>query len=193
MDRDGNANLIDAAAGVGAEVVMVSVVGAAPTSPMELFRCKWAAEEKLRQSGLRWTIVRATAFVETWAEIMRRPVVLGRGDNPVNFVSVHDVAAAVQRAVLEPDRRGRIVEVGGPQDLTFNQLAAVLQDLRGEPGPVRHVPRPVLRALALLHRMPRAALAMDTTDLTFDPPADADAAHPTPVVEALRRELGRPA
>ena len=193
VDRDGNANLIAAAAGAGAEMVMVSVVGASPASPMDLFRCKWAAEEHLRQSGLPWTIVRATAFAETWAAIMSRPVVLGRGENPVNFVSVHDVASAVQDAVVASDRRGRVLEIGGPENLTFNQLAALIEGLRGSGRRVRHVPRPLLRALAPLHRMPRAALAMDTTDLTFHPSGGPAGRPPTPVAEALRREIDQPA
>ena len=52
---------------------MMSVVGAAAGSPMELFRAKDAAEVHLRASGAPWTIVRSTAFVELWSEIMKRP------------------------------------------------------------------------------------------------------------------------
>jgi len=38
VDRDGNANLIEAAKGAGANVVLMSTVGATADSPMELFR-----------------------------------------------------------------------------------------------------------------------------------------------------------
>jgi uncharacterized protein YbjT (DUF2867 family) len=168
VDRDGNANLVDAAAEVGADVVMLSVVGASAQHPMELFRAKHAAEAHLRASGVRWTIVRATAFVELWAEIMAKPIVLGRGENPINFVSVEDVSVVVERAVIDPGLRGAVVEVGGPQNLTFNQLAALIQSVRGRPAKVRHVPRGLLRAIAPLGRQPRAAIAMDTIDMTFD-------------------------
>jgi hypothetical protein len=61
------------------------------------------------------------------------------------------------------------MEIGGPEDLTFNRLAGVLHDVRGGPTRVRHLPRGVLRVLAPLHRQPRAGLAMDTSDLTFRP------------------------
>lgn len=63
VDRDGNHNLIDAAAAAAphAAVILVSTVGASPDHPMELFRMKWAAEEHLRASGLAWTIVRSNA------------------------------------------------------------------------------------------------------------------------------------
>jgi uncharacterized protein YbjT (DUF2867 family) len=148
---------------------MVSVVGAAPDSPMELFRCKYSAEKTLQSSGVPWTIVRATAFVELWAELVGKGIVFGRGDNPINFVSVRDVAEIVTGAVLDPTRRGQVIEVGGPEDLTFNELAAALRDVRGAPAKVRHVPRAMLRALAPLHRQPRAALVMDTVDMTYRP------------------------
>jgi NADH dehydrogenase len=168
VDRRGNASLIDAAATAGADVVLLSTVGAASDSPLELFRAKHDAERHLRASGVSWTIVRSTAFIELWAEIMAKPIVFGRGDNPINFVSVRDVAAVVELAVMEPALRGQILEVGGPQNVTFNDLAALLNELRGESRKVRHVPRPILRAVGRFVRPARAALAMDTTDMSFD-------------------------
>lgn len=170
VDRDGNAKLVDAAAAVGADVILMSVVGASAEHPMELFRAKYAAEQHLIASNARWTIVRATAFLELWDEIMTRPIVFGRGENPINFVSVNDVAATVERAVLDPDLRGHTIEIGGPRNLTFNELAGLLQHARGTSERVRHIPRPVLRVASPFSRQVRAALAMDTADLTFNPP-----------------------
>ncbi len=168
VDRDGNANLVDAAARTGADVVLLSVVGAAEDHPMELFRAKHDAEVHLRASSVQWTIVRATAFVELWADIMRKPIVFGRGTNPINFVSVHDVAGAVVQAVVDPSLRGQVLEIGGPQNMTFNELAALLAEVRGRPARVRHVPRSLLRAVAPFSRQASAAVAMDTIDMTFD-------------------------
>ena len=183
VDRAGNANLIGAAARAGASFVLVSVVGAAPAHPIELFRTKHAAEQTLRASGTPWTIVRATAFMVTWATIMGgalqasgKILVFGRGDNPVNFVSATDVAALVELAATDPGLRGQVLQLGGPDNLTFNQVAALLQEAAGRTGKVRHVPRPVLQAIATLARaikpalgrQARAALAMDTIDMTFD-------------------------
>ena len=184
VDRAGNANLIHGAARVGAALVLVSVVGASPGHPIGLFRAKHAAEETLRAAGIGWTIVRATAFMQTWATIISQPLhasgkilVFGRGDNPVNFVSAADVAALTARAVTDPGLRGQVLELGGPDNLTFNQFAAIVQETAGHRGTVRHIPRPALRAMAwlgpavrpALARQARAALAMDTLDMTFDP------------------------
>jgi uncharacterized protein YbjT (DUF2867 family) len=196
VDRDGNAALIDTARRVGAAVVLMSVVGAAPDSTMELFRAKYAAEQHLRGSNdTDWTIVRATAFIELWADIMAKPIVFGRGDNPINFVSVGDVAAVVERAVLDPRLRGQVLEVGGPQSVTFNEFARILQDQRGSSAKARHVPRTILRALAPFNRQPRAGLAMDTVDFTFAAEthrAGFDDLPFTDVATALNRHAGPP-
>ena len=184
VDRAGNAHLIEAAARSGAAFVLVSVVGASPGHPIELFRAKRVAEETLQASGIPWTIVRATAFMETWGTIMGQPLrasgripILGRGDNPINFVSATDVAALVSQATTSPSLRGQILELGGPGNLTFNQVATIVQHASGRRGAVRHIPRPALHTLAIaaarlkpaVARQARAALAMDTIDMTFDP------------------------
>ena len=104
-------------------------------------------------------------------------LVFGRGDNPVNFVSALDVAALVSQAATSPSLRGQILELGGPDNLTFNELAAILQETTGRRGAVRHIPRPALHMMAsltaaikpALARQVRAALAMDTIDMSFDP------------------------
>ena len=138
VDRAGNAGLITATARTGAAFVLVSVVGASPGHPIGLFRAKHAAESTLRASGIPWTVVRATAFMETWGTIMGRPLqasgktmVFGRGDNPINFVSATDVAALVGLAATDPGLRGQVFEIGGPDDLTFNQVAAIVQGAAG--------------------------------------------------------------
>lgn len=55
VDRDGNIHLVDAAERVGADVVMLSVIGASADSPMELMRMKSAAEERLPRRSWRGT------------------------------------------------------------------------------------------------------------------------------------------
>lgn len=183
IDRDGNMHLVDAASRVGAAFVLVSIVGAAADSRIDLFRAKHDAERYVQQSRLRWTIVRATAFIETWAMVMGTPLmtkgktmVFGRGDNPINFVSAADVAALLDLAVVDPNLRGQVIELGGTENISFNQLAAMLQETAGRSGSVRHIPRTILRAIATLMRpfnpgLARhacAAIVMDTRDMTFD-------------------------
>ncbi len=183
IDYQGNVNIIDAARAAEAQFVLMSVVGAAADSPMELFRMKHAAEQHLLARDGDWTIVRATAFLELWIDVLSktaarsgRPVVFGRGDNPINFVSVMDVAGLVEQAVTDPTTRGRILEIGGPEDFSFNQLGAAIQQAAGRPASPRHVPPLMLRLMARsatylkpeLSRQARAALVLDRADFSFD-------------------------
>jgi uncharacterized protein YbjT (DUF2867 family) len=185
IDRDGNAHLLAAAQAAGADFILLSVVGASPDSSMELFRMKHAAEQRALAGSTPVTVVRATAFMELWVDLLRqtasrsgRPLVFGRGDNPVNFVSVGDVAALVDAAVADPSARGTTLEIGGPENLTFNQLAAAVQSADGRSGAPRHIPPVMLRLMAATvgrvspqaRRQATAALAMDRDDLTMRGP-----------------------
>jgi uncharacterized protein YbjT (DUF2867 family) len=185
VDFQGNSNLIQAARTAGVEhFVLVSVHGAAPDHPMELFRMKYRAEQGLRESGLSWTIIRPTAFMETWATILGKPLleigrthVFGRGNNPINFVSADDVARYVELAVVDRGLRGGLVEVGGPENLTMNQFAGTFEALAGKEGKKSHVPLPMMRLMAVLMRpvnptlarQVQAGVVMDTHDMSFDP------------------------
>lgn len=183
VDRDGNANLAHAAKAHSAGLILMSIVGAAADSPMELCRMKHAAERYAVASGIPLTIVRATAFLELWIDLLRqtaarsgRPLVFGHGDNPINFVSVTDVAALISEVVTDPIAAGSTFEIGGPGNVTLNQLAAAVQTADGRTKPPRHISPRMLKALAgtvgranpQLGRQARAALVMDSIDLSFD-------------------------
>jgi len=206
VDRDGNRTLIRAAAHAGAgHVLLVSVLGAAPDHPMSLHRMKFAAEQDLASSGLAWTIIRPAAYLETWIAIIGAKIatsgqalVLGPGQNPINFVSAHDVAAIVDRAASDRSLRGQILDVAGPQNLTFTEIANRLIASSGKPGRIKHIPLPVLRAMSVLARpvssafarQGHAAVVMNTTDMTFDTSAIRDQ-FPTIPATSLEDVIGR--
>ena len=143
-----------------------------------------AAEVHARGLGIPLTIVRASAYLELWIEILQqtarrsgRPIVFGRGNNPINFVSVKDVADVVDQAVTDPTVRDRTLEVTGPQSLTMTQLAAAVQLAEGRTAAPRHIPRAVLQVAAhtvgrvqpAVAQLVRAALAMDQADFAAGP------------------------
>jgi len=183
IDRDGNRILIRAASAAGANhFVLVSVHGAAPDHPMSLHRAKYAAEQALRESGIGFTIVRPTAFLETWLDVIGGPLaadghalVFGPGRNPINLVSVRDVAELVALVACKSPSN-EIVEIGGPENLGFVTLAERLIDAGGKLGRIKHIPLFALRALSVLARpfspvfarQARAAVVMNTRDMTFD-------------------------
>ena len=96
VDDAGNRQLIDAARAAGVKhFVFLSILGASPDAPVEFFRIKNHTEEYLRTSGLNFTIIRASAFMDLWAQLIGQSIVeqgkttiFGRGNNPINFVAV---------------------------------------------------------------------------------------------------------
>jgi uncharacterized protein YbjT (DUF2867 family) len=184
VDRDGNANLIAACERQGVEhFILVSVRGASSVHPMDLTRKKYAAEQRLEQSSLSWTIIRPSPFTETFQEVLCAPlltkgktVVFGRARNPVNFVSAHDVAWCIERASTDGALRGTVLEVGGPENVSLVEFVAAFAAATGTRGPVKHIPLPMLRLMSLVARpfnptfarMAEASVVMDTTDMTVD-------------------------
>ena len=107
VDDAGNRHLIDAARTAGVKhFIFVSVQGASPTSPLEFFRIKYRTEAYLRTSSLSYSILRPCAFMDLWAQLIGQPIIeqgkttiFGRGNNPINFVAVEDVARFVSIAL----------------------------------------------------------------------------------------------
>jgi len=100
----------------------------------------------------------------------------GRGRNPINFVSVRDVARFVVQALSDPPLRNRMIEVAGPQNLTLDQVVGVVEQVFGRRAKTRHMSLAVMRILMkpmnpALARLIHTAILMDTTDQTMDPGA----------------------
>ena len=197
IDRSANIAAIGRAKAAGVRhVVLVSAYGADPRHPMSLHRAKFAAEVALKASGLTWTIVRPTPFLETWAGVIgahvedrHQVVVFGKGVNPIDFVRVADVAAAISEAVGEHPPGNRESNVTGGQNRTFTTLAEEAVAASATPVSIRHIPLGALRLLAhaakpfspSFARQAQAAVVMNTTDMTaaHDPRVHRPASTPT--------------
>jgi uncharacterized protein YbjT (DUF2867 family) len=184
VDRDGNLTLINEAVSAGVEhFLLVSMHGARLDASLELLRMKYVAERALVSSGMSWTVIRPTAFLETYLEVVAQPMkrqnatlVFGRGDVPVNFVSVADVAALVCKALQVSELRGRAIDWGGA-NLTLNDLSDALHVAAGKPGATIHVPLWLLRVVSIathpfapfVSRVTGAAVGMSSRPIAFDP------------------------
>ena len=184
IDLEGNRNLIEAARACHVpRMILVSMCGARAEHPLELYRAKHAAENALRASGLDWTVVRPMPFLETWVGLIAtsvrangRAMIFGTGRNPVNFVSVRDVAFLIERALSDRSLRGDALDVGGPENVTMTELVDAIGRGTQHAVAVRHVPRGLLRAGAAVARFAKpdvarlmeAAILMDTADMTYD-------------------------
>jgi uncharacterized protein YbjT (DUF2867 family) len=183
VDRDANVSLIRAASDARVEhFVLVSGHGVRADHPMSLHRAKFAAEAALRTSNLAFTIVRPTCFLETWISVIGATIdskgialLFGPGKNPINFVSVRDVAALVLLAIRDQGLRGQTIDIGGPANLDFTTFADRLIAASGKPARIKRIPLPVLRAMSVLARpfspefarKAAAAVVMNRDDFTF--------------------------
>jgi uncharacterized protein YbjT (DUF2867 family) len=148
------------------------------------YQFKRRVEQYLRTSGLNYTILRPTLFMESHAEMAIGRSVLekgqvmlfGRGENPRNFVSADDVAQFVVMALEGSELNGKTVDIGGPEDLTNMDVIRVYEELAGREAIVHHVPLWKLQVKYRLYRLFNAGLSQilqfnlyaDTQDSTFD-------------------------
>jgi uncharacterized protein YbjT (DUF2867 family) len=114
----------EAAAGVQHHVAL-SIVGT-DRSDNGYFRAKVVQEKLIEASGIPYTIIRSTQFLEFLGAIAASSA----DENTVRIspglfqpIAADDVAAAVADVALEPPRRG-IVEIAGPERAPFNEIVA---------------------------------------------------------------------
>ena len=112
------------AAGVG-HYVALSIVGVDGLPDSGYFRAKVAQEKIISESGLPYSIVHATQFAE-FADQITESMTVGDEvrvpDALIQPIPADEVAAAVAHAAAGTPVNG-IVSVGGPQKITFEQLA----------------------------------------------------------------------
>jgi len=128
-------NLVAAAkaAGVG-HYVALSIVGADGLPDSGYMRAKVVQEKIITESGLPYTIVRATQFAEftdAIADSMATGDEVRVPDALIQPVAADDVARDVARAaVAQP--LGGVVNIGGPQKISFEQMAREVVRRRGD-------------------------------------------------------------
>ena len=115
----------EAAGGVRHHVAL-SIVGTDRTPDNGYFRAKVAQEKLIEESGVLYTIIRSTQFMEFLGGIADS----GTDGNivrlsPVLFqpIAADDVAAFVAEVAIAPPRNG-IVEIAGPERAPFNEIVA---------------------------------------------------------------------
>lgn len=110
-------------AGCG-HVVYISIVGI-DRIPLPYYRAKLATEELVENSGVPWTILRATQFHELATRLLSgltRPPLVLVPDVPVQPVAAEEVGARLA-ALAAARPAGRVPDLGGPEITTLPALA----------------------------------------------------------------------
>lgn len=96
-----------------------------------------ACERIVQESGLEWTVVRASWFFQNFSEgafvdmVHAGSITLPAGDTPEPFVDVEDIADVAIAALSEPGHTEEVYEVTGPRLMTFADVAAELSEATG--------------------------------------------------------------
>jgi uncharacterized protein YbjT (DUF2867 family) len=134
VDDEGQLALVDAAVRAGVEHVVFVSFRQNPRIEHPLSAAKRAVERRLKASGLNYTILQASYFMEVWLtpalgfDYAQRSVRLyGDGTKPISWISYRDVARVAAAAVDQPDARNVVVELGGPQALSPREVVRMFE------------------------------------------------------------------
>jgi uncharacterized protein YbjT (DUF2867 family) len=151
-DQAGQLALVEAARSVGVErFVYISYSGNIGRDD-PLTTAKRSVEERIRASGMAYTILRPSIFMEFWLGPLagfdyanRKATIYGDGENRISWISLADVAEFTVRSIDEPAARNATLELGGPEALSPNDVVHLFEELSGSRFDVQHVPVDALR------------------------------------------------
>jgi uncharacterized protein YbjT (DUF2867 family) len=169
-DQNAAANLIAAARRAGApHLVYISIAGI-DRVPLGYYKAKLATERLIEESGLPWTILRATQFHELILRLCetlaRPPVMLVPAGFRFQPVLAAEVAGRLAGLAGQPPA-GRVPDMGGPQIRGIHDLAASYLRASGRRRRVLAVPLPG-RAFAGFRRGGNLAPDEATGTVTFE-------------------------
>src|SRR5437879_6491509 len=127
----------EAAAGVRHHVAL-SIVGTDRTPENGYFRAKVAQEKLIETSGIPYTIIRSTQFLEFLGGIAASSAdgnMVRLSPGLFQPIAADDVAAIVADVALAAPRSG-IVEIAGPELAPFNEIVARYLKAVGDPREV---------------------------------------------------------
>jgi len=151
-----------------------------------------ACERIVQDSGIDWTIIRASWFNQNFSEgafvemVQSGQITLPAANTPEPFVDVGDIADIAVEALTDARHRGEVYEVTGPRLLTFADVAAEISRVSGREVEYVDVPHEAFVAGAVELGAPKDVVWM--LDYLFATVLDGRNAYLT---DGVRRALGR--
>ena len=151
-DQDGYLNLVAAASKAAVQrLVYVSFPPMTPDFPLQ--QAKRAVEDRLRSSGLTYTILQPTYFMEVWLSpavgfdyAQRKVTIYGKGENPISWISFRDVAQFAVASLSNSIAQNAVLQLGGPAGISPNDAVGIFEKAAGGPFDVQHIPMGALEA-----------------------------------------------
>ena len=133
VNVDGPRIMAEAAKAAGVRsVVMVSAIGAKLDPNYKYLTSRWMGEQELAKTGVAGTILRFSLVLaeeggvlndfERAANFGPFLVIPGSGKNHMQPILREDAARCVVEAIAKPELLGKIVELGGPEVVTYENI-----------------------------------------------------------------------
>lgn len=151
VDREGQLRLVDAARDAGVSHFIYLSFSGNIDAPSPLRDAKRAVEDRLKASGMKYTIVRPSIFMDVWLSPHAGfdPVgglvrIYGTGDQPVSVISAADVAEYLAACVDNPAAANQVIELGGPEAHSYNTIVSMFERALGREIQRQYVPEAAL-------------------------------------------------
>lgn len=163
VNVDGTRRVVEAATAAGARrLVHLSALGVVDDPRLDYLHSKWRGEAIVRESSLDWVVLRPSllfgpgdgffSLVRTTLKWWSPGIVVVPGDGSARFqpLAVDDLALAVERSVVDPDRGGSVYEIGGPRYWSYREIVDEVMRVTGMKRLKLGMPIPLLRALTVV-------------------------------------------
>lgn len=134
-----NNNVIAAAKSCGiSKILFIGLLDAGEDSPLPWAKAVAATEQALADSGIPSTNLRMSLYMENfyeWPVFLARDgaISLAAEDGRVAYAARTDMADATAAAALGDGHAGKTYELTGPASLNYDEVTAILSEVKGEP------------------------------------------------------------
>ena len=158
---EGTARVLEAAKKAGMkQFFFQSALGTRENAKSEYHKTKWEAEQLVKASGLSYTILRPSLiygsgdlFTIRLADMIKRSPflpVIGPGRSKIQPIFIDDVVTCMVKAVKDDKFLNKIFEIGGPEQLTYEEVTRSIAEALGVRRPTVHMPLLFMKTLAAI-------------------------------------------
>ncbi|MDH3652016.1 MAG: NmrA family NAD(P)-binding protein, partial [Saprospiraceae bacterium] len=144
--------LIEAAGGAGVEKFVFISFKEAGDTDYPLNQTKRKVERALSDSNMNWTSLQSAYFMEVWLSpalgfdyVNQAARIYGSGENGLSWISYRDVAKFAVEALSNPIADRTILEIGGPEKLSPNEVLKIFERIFGKSFAVERIPIDALK------------------------------------------------
>jgi NADH dehydrogenase len=153
IDLEGMKNLIDAARKAGVQHFIYTSFSGQMDLDFPLRNAKRAVEQHLQKSGMVYTILRPSYFMEVWLTAATgfdtanaKVQLFGDGTNPVSYISYLDVAKFAVESLENPAARNATLELGGPEKLSQLDAVKIFENTGSKKFDIQFIPKEALES-----------------------------------------------